>query len=35
MNWGWGGLYNGWFTDANIVTPNGNFRYNRKELYFK
>ncbi|MBD5304593.1 MAG: hypothetical protein HDS18_07575 [Bacteroides sp.] len=35
MNWGWGGQYDGWFTDANIGTPGGNYKNKRKEIYIK
>jgi hypothetical protein len=33
MNWGWGEGYNGWFYDNNVNTTNGNFQYERKNLF--
>jgi len=33
MNWGWGGTSNGWYFDSNPSTVNGNFQYNRVNVY--
>lgn len=34
MNWGWDGLHNGWFSDDNIKTSNGNFPNKRKDIIY-
>lgn len=34
MNWGWSkGKHNGWYLDDSVATPDGNFPYDRKNLY--
>ena len=33
MNWGWGVGFNGWYYNNNIVSPKGNYQYNRQNLY--
>lgn len=32
MNWGWGGSYNGYYSDNNVYNPVGSFNRNRKDI---
>lgn len=34
MNWGWGGLHDGWYVDHNMSTSVGSYNSYRKEIYF-
>lgn len=33
MNWGWSGLYDGWFTFSNFTNGNGSYNYDQKMYY--